>query len=247
MDTGTSPLPSLVPVPDEGRRFAAQRRVRWGDADPTGRLRLDAVARYLQDLANDDSRDAGIASTRWVVRSTAIDIVTPVRVGEELTLTTFASGIGAGWAERRTVLAGRGGGRVEAASIWVCVDDAGRPGRLGADFLAVYGATAGGRRVPASLRNPAPPSGVARRPWPLRSSDLDGLGHVNNAATWAPVEDELARLGVVPAAAYLEHGAGIGPDDRVALASAEVGGGIGIWLLVEHDVRASVVVVPAGG
>lgn len=242
-----SPLPALVPLPDEGRRFTTRRRVRWGDADPAGRLRLDAVARYLQDLANDDSRDAGIASTRWVVRSTAIEVAVPVGVGEELTLTTFASGIGAGWAERRTVLAGHRGGRVEAASTWVCVDEAGRPSRLGADFLAVYGATAGGRRVPVRLRNPAPAPEAERRPWPLRSTDLDGLGHVNNAATWEPVEDELARLGVVPAAAFLEHGAGIGPADRVELASAPVGATVAVWLLVGDEVRASVVVVPVAG
>lgn len=245
MDAAPSPLPPLVPVPEQGRRFTAQRRVRWGDADPSGRLRCDAVARYLQDISNDDSRDAGIASIRWVVRRTTIAVVVPVRVGEELTLTTFASGIGAGWAERRTVLAGHRGGRVEAASTWVAVDGAGRPTRLDADFLDVYGATAGGRRIHARLRNPAPPPGVRRRPWPIRSTDLDGLGHVNNAATWEPVEDELDRIGVVPAGAVLEHGAGIGPGDGVEVASAEVPGGVAVWLLVGDDVRASAVVVPA--
>ena len=39
--------------------YQASRRVRLGDASPRGRLRLDACARYLQDIANDDSRDAG--------------------------------------------------------------------------------------------------------------------------------------------------------------------------------------------
>ena len=49
----------MVPVPERGRRFTAERPVRWGDTDRHGRLRLDALARFLQDVANDDTRDAG--------------------------------------------------------------------------------------------------------------------------------------------------------------------------------------------
>src|SRR3954451_11967811 len=44
--------PLLIPVPVEGRRFVARRAVRLGDASPGGRLRLDAIARYLQDVAD---------------------------------------------------------------------------------------------------------------------------------------------------------------------------------------------------
>ena len=48
---------SLAPPPDRGRVFRSGRRVRLSDADPTGRLRLDACARYLQDVGNDDTAD----------------------------------------------------------------------------------------------------------------------------------------------------------------------------------------------
>ena len=47
----------LVPVPGRGRVYTASRRVRLGDADPGGRLRLDAIARYVQDVSDDDTRD----------------------------------------------------------------------------------------------------------------------------------------------------------------------------------------------
>ena len=36
------------------RRFSARRPIRLSDTDERGRLRLDAVARYLQDVAADD-------------------------------------------------------------------------------------------------------------------------------------------------------------------------------------------------
>ena len=45
--------PSL-PRPTTGRTFAAERRVRLSDIDAHGRVRLDSVARFLQDVAIDD-------------------------------------------------------------------------------------------------------------------------------------------------------------------------------------------------
>ena len=41
-----------------GRRFGADRPIRLSDADAAGRLRHDAIARYLQDIAADDVLDA---------------------------------------------------------------------------------------------------------------------------------------------------------------------------------------------
>ena len=53
----------------EGRRFSGQFRVRLGDADESGVLRLDGVARVLQDVATDDWEETGLESTRYLGRS----------------------------------------------------------------------------------------------------------------------------------------------------------------------------------
>ena len=42
-------MDTLVPPPGEGRVYGSQRRVRLSEMDAAGRLRLDTVARYLQD------------------------------------------------------------------------------------------------------------------------------------------------------------------------------------------------------
>ena len=47
----------LHPHTATGRRFTTTRSVRLGDVDPAGLLRLDATARYLQDVATDDADD----------------------------------------------------------------------------------------------------------------------------------------------------------------------------------------------
>src|SRR5215217_7895312 len=58
---------TLVPVPERGRTFTASRLTRLGDVSPGGRLRFDAIARYLQDVANDDAVDAALeGAMAWV-------------------------------------------------------------------------------------------------------------------------------------------------------------------------------------
>jgi hypothetical protein len=47
LDTG-------IPRTVDARSFATRRRVRLADMDVVGRVRLDAVARFLQDAAIDD-------------------------------------------------------------------------------------------------------------------------------------------------------------------------------------------------
>src|SRR5262245_38990556 len=44
-------LDPTVPAPSQGRTFSAGRAIRLADMDALGRLRLDAVARFLQDIA----------------------------------------------------------------------------------------------------------------------------------------------------------------------------------------------------
>ncbi|MGZ4700494.1 MAG: acyl-ACP thioesterase domain-containing protein, partial [Ilumatobacteraceae bacterium] len=95
----------MVGTPNGGRTFAGERRVRLGDCSPGGRLRLDASARFLQDLSDDDTRDAGFAQMTWVVRRTVIDVLRfPVYL-EAVDMLTWCSGMGSRWAERRVDIA----------------------------------------------------------------------------------------------------------------------------------------------
>lgn len=243
-----SPSDDLVPLPEKGRRYTTTRRVRLADADPGGRLRLDAVARLLQDVGTDDFADAGLdPSSPWVARRTVVESAAWPRLGDRLAVTTWCGGLGSRWAERRSVLEVDSGARVDVASLWVFLTPDGRAGRLPAWFVDTYGAAAGGRTVSSRLLHAAPPADAGSRRWALRATDIDVLHHVNNAATWAAVEDEVARAGVRPWRAELEYHAAIEPDDDVVLRSAGPGddGVVSSWLTVGDAIRASARVVSA--
>jgi acyl-ACP thioesterase len=231
--------PLLIQVPVEGRRFVARRTVRLADASPAGRLRLDAVARYLQDVADDDANDAGLSRAgSWVVRRTTIQIGHPPVFREAVELVTFCSGVGGRWAERRTSVRGERGGRVEAVALWVHVDVAsGRPTRLPALFDEVYGSAHGGRHVTPRLVHGEPvdsgTQGAVASDFPLRFADFDVVGHVNNAVYWAAVEDVLARRRDLrgPLRAEVEHRTALGRNAQATLQVREGPNGFEMWVL----------------
>jgi acyl-ACP thioesterase len=238
----------LVPVPESGRIYRACRRVRLGDVTPAGRLRLDATARYLQDVSNDDTRDAALPDEwAWVVRRTVIDVHTFPQLDEELTLATFCGGTGGRWAERRVSISGSRGGRVEAATIWVHVDPAtARPRPLSDDFHRIFASTAAGRRVSAKLSHGDPPAAAFAnaQPWPLRAVDFDMLGHVNNAASWAVVEEALARRPemIPPFRAEVEFRKPVEHGDHVELLEHDgmgLSGVIDLWLVTPAGITTT--------
>ena len=181
------PATELLPLPHSGRTYTGARTVRLGDVDPDGEIRLDAVARYLQDVATDDAVEAGFSNAMgWLVRRSMIRVVRPAVLNERLELTTFCTGFGRSWAERRTTVRGADGAEIDGVSLWVQIDiSTGRPARLTDEFVSTYGEAAAGRTVSSTLsldREPAPDAEPVDNPF--RVTDLDVFGHLNNAAQW---------------------------------------------------------------
>jgi acyl-ACP thioesterase len=231
----------FVDCPAGGRGYTGVRHVRLGDVSASGRLRLDALARYLQDVAADDGDEFGLhGAGAWVLRRCALRCSGLPRFRDVAELTTFCSGAGPRWAERRTTV--RVGDRVavESVAVWVFVDEAGRPTPLEPWFFEHYGTSAGDRRVSGRLRLPAPASGEGvGEPWPLRAADLDVLGHVNNSIAWAAVEDLLARQAHDPVRATLEYRAPIDPGDAPELLAQTDADGVSCWIRCAGEVRVS--------
>jgi acyl-ACP thioesterase len=191
----------LIAEPDEMERraegvraYSHRRSPGIADCAPSGRVRLDAIACWLQDVAYADVEDAGVAQAAvWVVRRSRIRVNRFPRFGGRFELTTFCSGIGRMWAERRTdvVAAGETNPVVQAVSLWVHLDtERWVPTPLSASEIEIYGG-APARKVSHRLRHPAPESTEGGAPWNFRATECDLADHVNNAAYWAPLEDEL--------------------------------------------------------
>jgi acyl-ACP thioesterase len=238
------PFTELSPPPAGARHFSLPFRAGLGDCAPTGRLRLDALVRWLQDVAYADVEDAGLAAEAfWALRRNRIVVRRWPRLAQTFTVTTFCSGLGRMWAERRTVLVPaapastvdreHGAAPVaESVALWVHLDPVTRrPVPFSQPELAAYGDPLAGRRISARLRHPAPDQAQRATPagiWRFRAVDCDIADHVNNSTYWQPLEEELITAGPDPERldAEIEFRAGAQPGDVSLLADGPMR-----WLL----------------
>ena len=231
--------PSL-PRPTRGRTFTGRRRIRLADTDERGRLRLDAIARFLQDVAIDDVSETGWGTPEhlWFIRRIRIEVREPLLLDREVELVTWCSGLAAIAAGRRWSVSGDAGGRLEVDSVWIHLGPDQRPARL--EGFDVYAEATEGRGVSTRLELSAPVGGATRR-WPLRSTDVDLHGHVNNAVYWEAVEDALRGSGPEPSrpvAAELDYRDPVDLSDRVELVVDGEAESVSVGFRVGETMRA---------
>jgi len=132
-------------------------------------------------------------------------------------------------------LVGDRGGCVELDSAWIHLGPDARPARI--EDFQLYAEAAGGRVVSTRLELPAPGTDATRTSWPLRSTDIDVLGHVNNAAYWHAVEQRLLVGGPdprMPLRAKLDHRHPIDLVHEVELAEIVDDTQLGIAFVVDE-------------
>jgi acyl-ACP thioesterase len=234
LDTG-------IPPPPIGRTYAAGRRIVRADVDPQGRVRLDALARLLQDVAIDDVQETGWGTPDhlWFVRRIRIDVLEPFLEDRAVDLTTWCSGLAAIAAGRRWSLRGDRGGHAEVDSVWIHLDARQRPARI--ERFGPYEEATQGRSVSTKLELPQPPAEAHAVSWSLRFSDIDLHGHLNNAVYWQAVEHVLASDdGALrgPVTAELDYHAPIDRGDEVELVTARDQSGLLVAFRAPNGVRA---------
>jgi acyl-ACP thioesterase len=121
---------------------------------------------------------------------------------------------------------------MEAASMWVPIDRSGSVVRMRQSFFDVYGEALQGRKVPGRVDTPDLGEIKLRAPWPLRKSDLDVVGHVNNAALWEAVSQYAPDK---PNFVSVIHHASVEADDDVEVVVGESA----LWLCVDGELRVS--------
>ncbi|WP_227979820.1 acyl-[acyl-carrier-protein] thioesterase [Nocardia spumae] len=234
----------LTPCADESRAFHEHWPVRLGDTDGAERLRLDAVARYLQDIGYDHLQvvDEGDLHPGWIVRRTVMDVLRPIEFGDRVHLRRWPSALSNRWCNMRIQVRSENGGLIETEMFLIHVDiEAGRPARMSDRFMAPMLAATTQHRLQwrPALRARAG-TGAEPRPFPLRVTDVDRYGHVNNAVHWGAVEEALARFPDATAAPYrviLEHAGPVMAGDEVLIRAWPDEDGLRVQLEVDGSAR----------
>lgn len=187
---------------ETSRQFQLNRRVALSDTDPTGRLRLDACARYLQDVAAFDAIDADISDVgNWVLRQNNIFVSALPAYGDAINSRTYLTGSGRAWVERTSIISDSSSGAklISARALWVLTHSAsGMPISVPERLYEIYGPLATLHKISIrDAKRPPLPPGVSLLNWQIRYSDQDILAHLNNAAYLEALEEVLHREDIV--------------------------------------------------
>ncbi|OBJ52401.1 acyl-[acyl-carrier-protein] thioesterase [Mycobacterium sp. 1423905.2] len=235
----------LVPLPDSGYVYRTGWRVGTFDIDEHMRLRLDAVARYIQEVGAEHLADAGLAEVHphWVVLRTVIDVIKPIELPSDITFRRWCAGLSTRWCSMRVQLQGSCGGQVETEGFWLCVNkDTLTPSRLSEDCLTRFGSTTENHRLKWRPWLPGSPLDGTETPFPLRRTDIDPFEHVNNTIYWHGVHEILAQVPHLrdsPYRAVLEYRSPIKFGELVSIHSRRDGDVIHLHFAVNGDVRAA--------
>ncbi len=169
------------------REFLLTHTVRYDECTCDGVVAPRAFFQYMQDIAARDAEDAHLGGDGfWVIKRTVIAFLAPIPAHTPLILRTFGLGFTRITAQRgyeaRLAYQPEGEPVIAARSLWVYVDQRGRPARLPERTAEIW--------LPGETRVPQPE--VAFPPLPegepktfsarVRFSLVDLAHHLNNAA-----------------------------------------------------------------
>lgn len=239
---------------DGARYFTGEYRVRTGDVDQDMRVRLDGVARYLQDVANDNIAVTPFADLDpfWIIRRTVIDVLEPLTWPSDFRVERWCGALSTRWTDMRVSIFGesqtnrfnpepRPNGHIETVAFWINVNDTGMPSRISDTALEILSDMTDEHRLRWKAMNPGTaPDDVALpdREHVLRITDFDPFKHLNNAAYLEIVEDELVDhpdLVNRPHRAVIEYLRPIAPDTPITVRRTRDGDRLLMWILTPAD------------
>jgi acyl-ACP thioesterase len=238
----------LTRLPDTGYVYRTAWRVATGDIGSDLTLRLDSVARYIQEVGAENLVDAGEAEAHphWLVQRTVIDVVSPIEFPNEVAFSRWCSALSTRWCTMRVDLVGSDGGRIETEGFWIAMNAKTlTPQRATDSLIERFSTTTSEHRLKWRPWLDNPTVAGQTRPFALRRTDIDLFEHVTNTAYWHAVHEVMAlvpEVCVPPYRAVIEYRRPIKYGEQVTIEWLRSGGSpvqdVQILLSVDGGVRA---------
>lgn len=235
----------LSPLPSAGYVYQTSWPVPTGDIGGQLQLRLDGVARYIQEVGAENLLDAGEAEDHphWLVQRTVIDVIEPIEWPNEVSFSRWCSALSTRWCTMRVDLVGNEGGRIETEGFWIAINEKTlTPQRVSDSLIEKFASTTTEHRLKWRpwLTNPDATDIVT--PFALRRTDIDVFEHVTNTAYWHAIHEVMAEVPDVcraPYRAVIEYRRPIQYGEDVSLRWARHEDDVNIAITVGDEVRAA--------
>lgn len=241
----------LVAVPDSGHIFDVTRRLGTVDMDENQNLRIDGIARHLQDAGVDHliHMDALDTHPHWIVRRTVIDVLQPITWPAQLRIRRWCSGISPRWCTMRARIDSDTGGLIETEGFWIHMNkDTMSPSRVADEFFDLMCTTTADHRLRWRqwLDTPLPTTPGTR--FPLRRTDTDHFQHITNTAYWHAIHEftaDATELTQSPHRFVLEYNKPIRYGELLDIHTTRNTDTLTLWFSVAGDTRAIAQLLPA--
>ncbi|MDD3402105.1 MAG: thioesterase [Hespellia sp.] len=171
-------------------KYTFDSRVRYSEVDHTGTMTVPNVINYFQDCSTFQSEDLGIGLKElrekrrgWLLASWQVEFVRAPKMGEKITVGTFAHGFKGFFGMRNFFMNDEAGNALAYAnSMWFFMDTKkGRPTRPEAKDTALYGLEEPLEMEYKDRKIRLPEQTEEKEPFPVRRYHIDTNEHVNNA------------------------------------------------------------------
>ena len=187
----------LAVLPESGYVYRTAWRVATGDIGGDLQLRLDSVARYIQEVGAENLVDAGEAEEHphWLVQRTVVDVIEPITFPNDVSFSRWCSALSSRWCTMRVDLVGSDGGRIETEGFWIAINAKTlTPQRVTDTLIERFASTTTVHRLKWQpwLQDPVEPGEAM--PFTLRRTDIDLFEHVTNTAYWHAIHEVVALV-----------------------------------------------------
>ena len=172
-----------------GNRYEFDGRVRYSEIDHRGTMTLPALINYFQDGSTFQSEELGLGMEKlkkdkkaWVLSYWQIIIERYPKMGEHITVGTFATEFRGLFGNRNFYMKDKDGGMIACAnSIWAFMDlEKGRPCRPSPEYIEPYGVSKPLDMPYEDRKIIVPESFEECESFPVRKYHIDTNEHVNN-------------------------------------------------------------------
>lgn len=169
--------------------YIMKNRVRYSECGDDNRLKISAIINYFQDCTTENSEQLGVGHAylkeqrrAWILNSWQVYIKRRPKVGEEIEVSTWATGFKGVFGPRDFAMKTTDGEELICAhSLWVYIDtETGRPVKPQQDEIEVYGVEEPLPIASVSRKIILPESAVSVDTFRVHKYHIDTNRHVNN-------------------------------------------------------------------